>query len=175
MSFLARLLLLWCSSLAMLSPVRAALPESEVRAAIVVNFVHYVEWPDNPAPGSELLICVAGQGATAEALSVFNGKSVLGRRIAVENRPYLASSASCRVLFIGETGARPSVDWLRDMTGQAVLTVSEGEDFLADGGVISLNRVGSRIAFDVNLTAMRRSNLRIGSQLLRLARDVHGK
>ncbi|MBS1189008.1 MAG: hypothetical protein H6R10_800 [Rhodocyclaceae bacterium] len=166
-----RLLLPW-ALLAIVLQAWGALPESEVRAAIIVNFVHYVEWPDNPAPGSDMLICVAGQGTTAEALLGLNGKSVHGRRVIVENRAYSAPATDCRVLFIGESSTRPALDWLRDAAGQAVLTVSEGEDFIPNGGIISLNRIGKRITFDVNLVAMRRSNLRIGSQLLRLARNV---
>lgn len=172
---LIRPLLVAWALLAAMPAARSALPESEVRAAIVVNFIHYVEWPDNPMPLADLRICVAGQGSTAEALLAFNGKSVHGRRIAVESRQSAAPAPYCRVLFIGETGARGAIDWLRDASGQPVLTVSEGDDFLPNGGVISLNRIGNRITFDVNLAAMRRSNLRIGSQLLRLARDVHGK
>jgi hypothetical protein len=174
MSRSIRALLLAWALLPLALPVWSALPESEVRAAIIVNFVHYVEWPDNPDPAADLRICVAGQGSTADALLAFNGKRVHGRRIAVESRHYSISPA-CRILFIGEMGVRGPIDWIRDVSGQPVLTVSEGDDFLLNGGIISLNRMGTRITFDVNLVAMRRSNLRIGSQLLRLARDVHGK
>lgn len=171
-----RFLLVACALLAMLPKAWPALPESDVRAAIIVNFIHYVEWPDNPPPSADMRICVTGQGNTADALLAFNGKSVHGRRVAVESHAYsVAPADSCRVLFIGESSARSSIDWLRESSGQPVLTVSEGDDFLPNGGIIALNRIGNRIGFDVNLAAMRRSNLRISSQLLRLARDVYGK
>ncbi|HZX33205.1 MAG TPA: YfiR family protein [Rhodocyclaceae bacterium] len=173
---LLRLFLLACPLWAAAFPAWSALPESEVRAAIIVNFIHYVEWPDAYAPNSDVRICVVGQGNTVDALMAFNGKSIHGLRVTVENRSYYPSSTtSCRVLFIGESSTRSPIDWLREVSGQPVLTVSEGDDFLPIGGIISLNRIGSRITFDVNLAAMRRSSLRIGSQLLRLARDVHGK
>lgn len=157
-------------------PAWSALPESEVRAAIIVNFIHYVEWPDNPSPNAEMRICVVGQGNTADALLAFNGKVIHGLRVAVESRSHIASNAAnCRVLFLGESSTRSPIDWLREVSGQPILTVSEGDDFLPNGGIITLNRIGSRISFDINMVAMRRSSLRIGSQLLRLARDVHGK
>lgn len=150
-------------------------PESEVRAAIAVNFIHFVEWPDNPPPSVEILICVTGRSPTADALLAFNGKMVHGRRVAVVSRMHAADSAACRMLFIGESSSRREVDWLRDLAGQPILTVSEGEDFLPNGGIISLGRNGNRIVFDVNLNAMRRAGLRLGSPLLRLAREVHGR
>lgn len=172
---LCAVLLLLSGLLAMLSPALASLPESEVRAAIIVNFVHFVEWPDNPPPNADILICVAGRSATGDALLAFNGKTVHGRPITVVSRQYAANSGDCRILFIGESSSRNTLDWLRDLTGQHVLTISEGEDFLPNGGIVSLNRAGSRIVFDINLIAMRRANLKISSQLLRLAREVHGK
>lgn len=167
--------LLSCILAALALPVRAALPESEVRAAIIVNFIHYVEWPDNPPPTAEMQICVTGRSPTADALLAYNGKAVHGRYVSVVTRQYAASSADCRILFIGDSSARSTVDWLRDLAGQPVLTVSEGEDFLPNGGIVSLGRSGTRVVFDINLAAMRRANLRIGSQLLRLAREVHGR
>lgn len=170
-----RLLVFAGCLLGLASEACCAVPESEVRAAIVVNFIHYVEWPDGPPPAADIRICIAGHGSTADALLGFNGKAIHGRRVWVERAPAASVIGNCRMLFVGELSSRSPIDWLREVAGQPVLTVSEGEDFLPNGGIISLNRSGSRITFDVNLLAMRRSNLRIGSQLLRLARDVHGK
>lgn len=175
MSRLIPFFLAFCALLAVVPSAMASLPESEVRAAIVVNFIHFVEWPDNPPPSAETLICVAGRSATGDALLALNGKSVHGRNIAVVSRQYAANSSDCRILFIGESSSRNTIDWLRDLAGLPILTISEGEDFLPNGGIVSLNRSGNRVVFDVNLVAMRRANLKIGSQLLRLAREVHGK
>lgn len=161
--------------MACLATARAATPpESEVRAAITVNFVHFVDWPDNPPASAEILICVAGRSATGDALLAFNGRTVHGRRIAVANRQHTADCGDCRLLFIGESSRRRGEDWLRDLAGQPILTVSESEDFLPNGGIINLARAGNRIVFDVNLGAMRRAGLRLGSPLLRLAREIHG-
>lgn len=104
-----------------------------------------------------------------------NGRSVHGRSLAVVSRQYPGESGDCRIVFIAEGGSRSALDWLRGLSGLPILTISEGEDFLPNGGMVSLNRSGSRVVFDVNLAAVRRSNLRIGSPLLRLAREVHGK
>lgn len=170
----ARFLLAIYLLLALASPGGAAPPESEVRAAIVVNFVHYVDWPD-AVPGSETLICVTGRGPTVDALLANNGRISYGRGIAVASRSQPASTAGCRILFIGESSLRSPADWLRDAAAQPILTVSESDDFLPNGGIINLARSDSRVVFDVSLPAMRRANLRIRSQLLRLAREVHGK
>lgn len=152
----------------------AAPPEHEVRAAIVVNLSLYVEWPDLPGQPAELAICIAGHGPTASALLGLDGRTLHGLPVSVRSLANPAEGPHCRVLFIGDSAKRSPADWLRDFADRPVLTVSENDDFLAAGGMAAILRSGSRIVFDINLAAARRAGLRIGSPLLRLAREVRG-
>ena len=43
----------------------------------------------------------------------------------------------------------------------------------ADAAAVVLQRIGNKIAFDVNLQAVRQARLQVSSKLLRLARVVH--
>jgi hypothetical protein len=52
------------------------------------------------------------------------------------------------------------------------LTVSDRADFIDEGGVIGLTAAGGRYTFDVNLAAARSAELKLSSQLLKLARSV---
>jgi len=53
-----------------------------------------------------------------------------------------------------------------------MLTVGEGDDFPAAGGVIGLVIEDNKVRFDVNLEAAERAGLKISSKLLKLARNV---
>lgn len=150
-------------------------PEHEVRAAIVANLVFFSEWPDRPPADAVLPICVAGRGATATALLALNGKMLNGRPVSTHSLQTPGEGRNCRILFISDSNARGPAEWLSEFSERPVLTVAESEDFLAMGGILSLQRSNNRVVFDVSLPAMRRAGLRIGSQLLRLAREVHGK
>jgi len=53
-----------------------------------------------------------------------------------------------------------------------ILTVSDFDDFARVGGMIGLVETDRGIRFDINLTATRQTNLRLSSQLLKLATIV---
>lgn len=173
MGFLHTLLILLLA--AMPPAARAATPESEVRAAIVVSFSNYVEWPASNAPSNTVQVCIAGRGPTADALMALNGKTIFGRNIIVAIRFHPVETMGCHILFIGESSMRSPQDWLRETAGLPLLTVVEGEGLPLPGSIINLARSGKRIVFDIDLTSMRRANLLISSDLLRLARELHGR
>ena len=67
--------------------------------------------------------------------------------------------------------AGPILDSVR---GRPVLTVSDGAGFAQAGGMIELFVEGGRMRFAVNLDAVEQAHVRLSSQLLGLAKIVHG-
>jgi hypothetical protein len=57
----------------------------------------------------------------------------------------------------------------------SVLTVGQSSAFLEQGGMIGLSVENERLIFDINLENLHRSQLRISSQLMRLARNLRKK
>jgi hypothetical protein len=55
-----------------------------------------------------------------------------------------------------------------------VLTVSDDQKFLDQGGIVRLRQVDGRLRFDIDAGAARRAGLRISSQMLQLAATVRG-
>ena len=55
-----------------------------------------------------------------------------------------------------------------------VLTIGDEIDFCLTGGIINLQVIDGRVRFEISLTQARRANLKIESQLLRLATRLHG-
>lgn len=153
-------------------------PEAAVQAALVANLAQYAEWPENAWPADSTrvstLICVAGHGPVVEALHALDGRMLYGRRISISARQRPVDGRGCQILFIGE-GGRPAQEWVQELNNAPVLTVCEGDDFLAHGTMVGLVRENARVAFDVNLTALQRANLRLSAQLLRLARTIYGR
>ncbi len=54
-----------------------------------------------------------------------------------------------------------------------ILTISDIGDFAQAGGMIGLVETNQRIRFDINLAATRQANLKLSSQLLKLATIVN--
>ncbi len=53
-----------------------------------------------------------------------------------------------------------------------ILTISDRTNFVDESGMIELTPSAGRYAFDVNLLATRGAELKLGSQMLKLARSV---
>ena len=145
---------------------------TEVRAAYLLNFARYVEWPasvmgDSTAP---LVVCVVGSAAMEDALrGVAEGQTVRGHRVRIESVPSSEEAAGCQVSYVdpsaGAEGRSLEVRW----SGRPVLTVGEGDDFLAGGGMIGFVPVGQTVRFTINQEAAQRAGLRVSSRVLALA------
>lgn len=145
-----------------------------LKAATVVKFFKYTDWPNGRhATESELRLCVAQAPSLRDAFKTIEGERIAGKTIRVlELRTQDPEDLGCRALFLGR------LDWrlLRDMTRRQVpvLTVSDQKGFARAGGMIELLTYRSRLAFIVNIQALRQAGLRMESPVLELAHQVLG-
>lgn len=145
--------------------------EYKVKAAFLLNFTKFVEWPAAGASASApFSICILGEDPFGTALeSIVEGERVNGRRLVVQRvRPHEAQS--CQVLFAGK-GEGDLGKILQELR-PGVLTVGEGTRFLHEGGMIAFVLESRRVRFDINQTAAARAGLLISSRLLNVARNV---
>ncbi len=142
----------------------------EVKAAFLLNFTKYVEWPASSfaAPASPLTICILGDDPFGRVIDqIVEGESVGGHKIAVE-RLQLDQQKSCQVIYTAAHSAPPALS----LASPGVLTVGEGDDFLQRGGVIAFVLDNHHVRFDINLRTATNSGLRLSSKLLSVARSV---
>lgn len=145
--------------------------EYDVKAAFLLNFTKFVEWPPRafPAPDAALTICILGDDPFGRALDqMVEGESVNGHKIAVE-RIAADRQKSCQVLYAGNNTTMPIP---AGVAGPVVLTVGEGADFIRQGGIIAFVVDNRRVRFDINLKAATNAGLKLSSKLLSVARSV---
>ena len=148
---------------------RVAPSEYEVKAAYLFNFMQYVDWPAAGAPGTEVVLCVAGRDPFDGILErTVRGRLSRGRTVRVTRVVVAAQIEPCHVLFVGERNATTVDAWLLAARERPVLTVGEGTGFTAAGGMIGFV-VDETVRFAVNLREARRAGLEISSRVLRLA------
>jgi hypothetical protein len=148
--------------------------EHEVKAAFLYHFAQLVEWP-NPAEGRPLVIAVAGRDPFGPVLERTIGReTVRGRPVRIV-RPRGPGEAAepIDILFLGDAGPEESEQWMALARKRPVLTVSERRRFAETGGMIQFRLTeDGRVGFDINLEEARRAELKLSSQLLKLARIV---
>lgn len=148
-----------------------AADEYWLKAAVILNFVRFVEWPQE-TPG-ELVIGVMGDERLAEALeSMAARRPLAGKTVTVRFLKTPRELRLCHVLYLPASMREHLLRILEVLRGQPVLTVSDMDGFTASGGVIRLFVEEERIRFDIGLRAAEKGRLKISSRLLGLAKNV---
>ena len=145
--------------------------EYEVKAAFLLNFMKYVDWPDAGEGSGPLTVVLLGARGTDQIEQWLTGKTAHGRTVVVRRERRAADVTRAHVLFVAADA--PATDGaIRAASGTPVLTISEVEDASITGAVINLFVRDGRLAFGVNLDAAAAGGLQVSSKLLALARAV---
>jgi hypothetical protein len=167
------------AGLARAQPVVDAKP-AEVRAAYLLNFLRFTDWPAGIPAAEPLDVAVLGAEPLAAALrTLLRQPGATGSRaVRVHHLRELSSSRARRVLreaevvFVGGREWPDPSNLLEQLRGRPVLTVGEGPEFARRGGMLGLVPQGSRIVFDANPAVIQASGLQLSAKVLKLARIV---
>ncbi len=148
----------------------------KLKAAIVSKLPQFVQWPPGAFGERRTMdICVASPDPFGPDLrELVEGESLDGRRLVVRNVEQEADVEGCSLLYVPEGTLAARRPLLRKAVGLPILTISDDQRILDEGGIVRLRLVEGRIRFDINAEAARRVGLRISSQLLQLAMTVRG-
>lgn len=155
------------------SRAAAAPLEYQVKAAFLLNFTKFVEWPSSAfaTPDSPLAICILGGDPFGGALDqIVEGEVVNGRKLVIKRLTHAPPPKTCQVLFAAKS--EKDIANILAAVGPGVLTVGEGESFLRDGGIIAFVIEDRRVRFDIKETAAAHAGLKLSSKLMNVARFV---
>ena len=147
--------------------------EYEVKAAFLLNFTKFIEWPASTFAdgGSPFTICILGKDPFGKLLdSVVEGEMVDGHKLAVRKISEPPVAHSCQIVFV--EGSEKELRRRLGNAGPGVLTVGEGENFIREGGMIGFVIDQNRVRFDINRAAAESAGLKLSSKLLSVARVV---
>lgn len=147
-----------------------------MKAAFVLNFLKFAEWPAAEQDDSESPLVIAAIGDTPFATSlktILEGKLAQGRKVEVQVYRDVAAWAQTgspsRALFV-TPGAQSMWGELRErLAGQPVLTMGESPGFCAAGGMLNLYEQDDRIRFEANPVEVEKHGLKLRAELLKLA------
>lgn len=170
--FVLLLLAVSCSADQQDSRNREQPSEYQVKAAFLLNFTKFVEWPatESAEGHSSFAVCILGEDPFGKALDeIIEGETVNDRKVVVR-RVDAEPLGSCQVLFVSKSVTQ--VAHVLATVGSGVLTVGEGEGFVRDGGIIAFVIENRRVRFDINQRAAQHAGLILSSRLLSVARSV---
>ncbi len=161
--------------------------EYQIKAAFLYNFIQFVDWPKEKAADSNtpIIIGILGKDPFGTILDSIKNKKIKGKSVVIrrvktleelekseESNDKINELKQCHVLFICSSenkNLRQIIDLIKT---DNILTVGEADNFLENGGIINFMLEEKKVRFEINLDAANTSNLKISSQLLRLAEKV---
>ena len=148
--------------------------EYDVKAALLLNFARYIEWPDGAfeSARSPIEVCVLAPSPFGDALDrTLAGETVANRPLSARQVHGPSDSAGCHLLFI-PSGAEARASALVREGGPHTITVGESRRFADMGGAVNLVIEGGRVRFNVNLRPVEDRGVRISARMLQLAGRV---
>jgi hypothetical protein len=143
--------------------------EYQVKAMFVFNFTKYVEWPE--AKSSDVFtIGVIGESEIIEPLEhIATQKKVGDKKIVVK---VLTTEAEeyCNIIIVSKSRLNKLEQVEKKYAGKGVLIISDESQRSA---AINLVTRDNKIRFEINQFLARTGGIKISSQLLSLAVEVH--
>lgn len=149
--------------------------EASVKAALFYKFASYVEWPADafPAPDAPFVMGItAADDVATELEQLVRGRTVNNRPVVVRRLKEGDSLNGMHMLLVGGRDAGRVRALARAARPLSVLVVSDTERGLEAGAVINFVPVDERVGFEVSMEAAERSNLKLSSRMLGVARRV---
>ena len=162
--------------------------EYKIKAAFLYNFIKFVDWPEEKAGGQNdpIIIGIIGKDPFKDAFEPIANKqtkekkSLITRFESVEklskadqtDQSEIESLRKCHLVFICSSEKDKVSEVIKLVDNHSVLTVGEMSNMLQFGGIINFLVEENKVRFEINLTAAKQNNLKIRSQLLRLAKRV---
>jgi hypothetical protein len=149
--------------------------EYDVKAAYLFNFSSFLRFGPGTEPRATFDICILGRDLMGHSLDqIAAGETINNKPVRVLRVPDPTDAHHCSVLFISAFEGDSIREDLAILGSSDVLTVSDAPDFIERGGMIQFLLEDNHVRFGVNLDAVNRTHLSLGSELLRVAATVKG-
>jgi hypothetical protein len=157
---------------------------ARIKAAYVLNFIRYTEWPGDAFSAAEapIVVCVLGAERVEDALDEtvrdrrVEARAIAVRRVDAGRTPGAdalgAALQPCHVLYVGEGERRRFEPIAAAVAGAPMLIVGDTGALAEAGAMLALNIEEDRVVFYANSNAIARSRIRVSSKVLQLAKLV---
>ena len=150
----------------------------EVMVDYIVHFAHHLQWPIEvfSGTGAPFRICVMGEDQLVAPLNErLRRHRIQGRMVALEkvNGGELMRARKCQIVVMAGMDRDSLSKAISALEFFPVLTVSDQERFVLLGGMVEFAGSGSSMALQLNKTRLDRAELKEGSSLFRLSRQIN--
>lgn len=149
--------------------------EYQLKAVYLFNFTKFIKWPETSFDNdnSPYSICVLGEDPFQEKLDLAVQNETVHKRSVTVQRLKTGSTAkikSCHILFISRSEQKSLNDILAQLHQAPILTVSDMDDFVSQGGMIGFYLLkNTKVRFSIDPQTLSETGLVASAQLLQIA------
>lgn len=143
--------------------------DSSVKSVYLLRIVSFVEWDGLDEP---YRYCIVGDDFLGNTLTFMLRQEAKQERFKVHKKTRLSKFQDCDIVFFGLEAEGYYEEILFSLNGQNILTVSDVENFIQNGGMIGFLNKDQRVTFEVNTKEARDRGITIQSRFLQLADRV---
>ncbi|MDA3947197.1 MAG: YfiR family protein [Helicobacteraceae bacterium] len=143
---------------------------TDIKAAYIFNFIRYTSWPEVDEKEAVFHLCVHKNSDIRQSLKLLENKIVKNQSITIVSVENPGEELSlCEVLVLPELKEEELKTFISAAKSSKILTVSDSEGYAGLGVMINLVVRDNKVKFEVNLDEIEDSELKISSNLLKLA------
>ncbi len=143
---------------------KEAVDEYRVKAAFLLNFLKFAEWPDEGSRDPFVIGVLLPDPFSEEFDEAARAMKVSGRSVEVRRFRKLADARHCNILFVPRDAEYDPAE----LPKVGRLTVGETPEFLSSGGIISFYLQDNQVRFEIDPGTAKLSGVRIHANVLKL-------
>ena len=153
--------------------------ETQLKAVLLFRLTQFVQWPESrfETPESPIVIGILGKDPFGDSLRIaVRGETSQNRPITLQPLERTEQAKSCHIVFISQSEAARVRQITTALAGNAVLTVSDMENFVrAGGGMVRFYTEQNKVNLRINNETAKAAGLVLDSRLLRMADIVENR
>lgn len=149
--------------------------EFKIKAAYLYNFTKFITWPD--IKSESFNICIVGKDPFGAILNSIENRESQGLPIRLYRYPTPTQVTHCHIIFLkfnGTLTGSTSAIMQSVNLPEHILTVSDQEDFVNQGGMIGFIIKDDKVRLQINLLQLKNKELKISAKLLEVAELIIG-
>ncbi len=152
-----------------------AAEEYEIKSVYLFNLGNFIHWSEAVFSQSKTFeICILGINPFGKNLEyvIQNRQTLQKLPVVIKDNRQFTEKDSCHILFISESAKDQIATLLPALKMKAVLTVSDIDNFIEQGGMVQFFPYEGKIRLLLNLKAIETAGLKADANLVRIALKV---
>jgi hypothetical protein len=144
-------------------------PTHEIHAAMLYNFIKYVQWPNETEPGEFVVGVIGDENVFTTLQKWYDGKPKGSKKYVIKKLSAADEASACQVVYVGKSKNKEFDSIKSSTAGKSVLTITDGNGLGQKGSCINFKVVDGKLKFELNQSTLTASNLKVSNQLTSMA------